>query len=251
MFVYSAPESLDLFDPISLEEMGKAELMDRTDLKYMFRLDQLDFFMSSVAEYYKVLEINGKRLFRYETVYYDTAYNKLYRNHHNGIMNRFKVRHRTYVDSNLGFLEVKVKNNKGRTVKERIKCSRPESLNDKDTASFICSLVAIDPGELHEKIDINYDRITLVSKTNAERVTIDLNLTFIAEGKENMVDDLVIAELKRDAKMESPFLKLMRDNNVKIGSMSKYCMGMAVLELDPKKNNFKEGLMKIFKLVKK
>jgi hypothetical protein len=38
---------------------------------------------------------------------------------------------------------------------------------------------------------------------------------------------------------------------VKIGSMSKYCMGMAVLELDPKKNNFKEGLMKIFKLVKK
>jgi len=124
-------------------------------------------------------------------------------------------------------------------------------LNDKDTASFICSLVAIDPGELHEKIDINYDRITLVSKTNAERVTIDLNLTFIADGKENMVDDLVIAELKRDAKMESPFMKLMRDNNVKIGSMSKYCMGMAVLELDPKKNNFKEGLMKIFKLVKK
>jgi hypothetical protein len=66
-----------------------------------------------------------------------------------------------------------------------------------------------------------------------------------------MVEDLVIAELKRDSKVESPFLKLMRDNNVKIGSMSKYCMGMAVLDMDPKKNNFKEGLMKIFKLVKK
>jgi hypothetical protein len=251
MFIISAPESLKLFDPISLEEMGKAELMDRTDLKYMFRFEQLDFFLSSVAEYYKVLEINGKRLFRYETVYYDTKSNKLYRNHHDGIMNRFKVRHRTYVDSNLGFLEVKVKNNKGRTVKERIKCSRPDSLNDKDTASFICSLVTIDPSELLEKIDVNYDRITLVSKSNAERVTIDLNLTFVSGGNENVVDDLVIAELKRDAKMESPFLKLMRDNNVKIGSMSKYCMGMAVLDMDPKKNNFKEGLLKIFKLVKK
>lgn len=251
MFLYSAPLSLDLFDPISLEEMGKAELMDRTDLKYMFRLEQLDFFLQCVSEYYKVLEISGKRLFHYETVYYDTESNKLYRNHHNGIMNRFKIRHRTYVDSNLGFLEVKVKNNKGRTVKERIKCSRPDNLTSSDTSSFISSLVSIDPNELIEKIDVNYDRITLVSKSNAERVTIDLNLTFIANGNKNVVEDLVIAELKRDAKMESPFLKLMRDHNVKIGSMSKYCMGMAVLELDPKKNNFKQGLMKIFKLIKK
>jgi hypothetical protein len=251
MFVYSAPESLDLFDPISLEEMGKAELMDRTDLKYMFRLDQLDYFLSAVAMHYRVLEINGKRLFRYETVYYDTPQNKLYRNHHNGIMNRFKIRHRTYVDSNLGFLEVKVKNNKGRTVKDRIKCTRNESLSSDNTSSFVCSLVPITPTDLVEKIDVNYDRITLVSKNDAERVTIDLNLTFVAGERVNTVEGLVIAELKRDSKVESPFLKLMRDNNVKIGSMSKYCMGMAVLDMDPKKNNFKEGLMKIFKLVKK
>lgn len=247
----SALDALNFFDAISLSDMGKAELMNRTDLKYMFRLEELNAFLKQISASYFVLEINGKRYFRYETVYYDTLTNKLYRNHHNGIMNRFKIRHRTYVDSNLGFLEVKIKNNKGRTIKERIKCTRPENLSSENSSSFICSLVAVDPSELIEKIEINYDRITLVSKSNAERVTIDLNLTFIANGIENVVEGLVIAELKRDAKLESPFLKLMRDNSVKIGSMSKYCMGMAVLDLDPKTNNFKAGLLKVAKLIKK
>ena len=144
-----------------------------------------------------------------------------------------------------------MKNNKGRTVKERISCAKPVSLSEIKSSSFICSLVTINPDELTEKIDVNYDRITLVNKFNSERVTIDLNLTFLSNGNETIVQDLVIAELKRDAKMDSQFLKIMRDHNVKIGSMSKYCMGMAVLDLDPKKNNFKEGLMKIFKLIKK
>ena len=64
--------------------------------------------------HYKCVEIENKRVSQYQTLYYDTKDMKLYNEHHNGHLNRYKIRHRTYVDSNLSFLEVKFKNNKGR-----------------------------------------------------------------------------------------------------------------------------------------
>ena len=45
----------------------------------------------------------------------------LYHRHHIGRSNRFKVRSRRYVESDLCFFEVKYRNNKGRTIKNRIR----------------------------------------------------------------------------------------------------------------------------------
>ena len=47
----------------------------------------------------------------------------LYHDHHNGKLNRYKVRRRRYIDTDTEFLEVKLKNNKKRTIKSRIKLS--------------------------------------------------------------------------------------------------------------------------------
>ena len=76
--------------------------------------------------YYKVLTISGLRQGRYETRYFDTADYEMYTKHHNGKLNRYKVRFRTYVDSEMNFFEVKFKTNTGRTRKSRVKCELHE-----------------------------------------------------------------------------------------------------------------------------
>jgi len=118
------------FEPISLADMGRAELMERSDLKFAITFSDLLSLLPSLINEYRVLEIKDKRLFEYDTLYYDTPDYQLYRMHHNGKMNRFKVRRRTYVDSDINFLEAKIKNNKGVTNKLRIKCDRDEDFND-------------------------------------------------------------------------------------------------------------------------
>jgi len=108
------------FDPIMLEEMDSVKLMDRTDTKFVFSFDQLPGILEAIRPYYRALEISGTRVSKYETLYYDTDDFNLYQRHHCGKMNRYKIRSRKYVESDLHFFEVKYKNNKGRTINNRI-----------------------------------------------------------------------------------------------------------------------------------
>ena len=64
-------------------------------------------------------EIDGQRLTAYDTLYYDTLDLQMYLRHHDRQLRRQKIRVRTYVDSQLTFLEVKNKSNKGRTLQAR------------------------------------------------------------------------------------------------------------------------------------
>src|ERR1041384_2152206 len=94
------PITIDKYQPITLEEMDNVKLMNRTDTKYTFHISRLDEVLEMVMENYRVLEINGKRISNYKTLYYDTNGLELYHKHQSGKLNRYKVRHRTYVDSN-------------------------------------------------------------------------------------------------------------------------------------------------------
>src|ERR1700749_1249511 len=109
--------------------MDRVKLMNRTDTKFTFTSAQLEMVLSEVLENYFILEVDGKRISRYRTLYYDTFNYNLYTKHHNGELNGYKIRHRTYVESEIGFLEIKFKNNKGRTIKDRIRQNDvPDSL---------------------------------------------------------------------------------------------------------------------------
>src|SRR5690348_13827055 len=118
---------LSEYHPISLKEMDDVKLMDRMDLKFVFSMNELPFILSEVKPYYRSLEASGTRISRYETLYYDTHDFELYNRHHSGKMNRYKVRSRKYVESDLHFFEVKYKNNRGRTIKTRIKTKETET----------------------------------------------------------------------------------------------------------------------------
>ena len=106
-------EEASLFEKITLGEMDSVKLMDRMDVKYLIPLHLLPYIMHEAIEYYKLLEINNERLCSYETLYYDTEDYQLYHSHQSGRLNRYKVRFRNYVGSNLSFFEIKRFTNKG------------------------------------------------------------------------------------------------------------------------------------------
>jgi hypothetical protein len=230
--------------------MDSVKLMDRTDTKFIFNIDNLPAVLNEAKNYYKILNVEGNRISRYKTLYFDTENFDLYNKHHSGKLNRYKIRHRTYVESNLGFLEVKFKNNKGRTLKTRIKEIGVPDFNNGKAFDFLKRMLPFDHLSLLPKIWINYSRITLVNKISAERLTLDLNLEFEREGKKQILDKLVIAEVKQDSKVASPFISIMRAKHIRQGSISKYCFGVASTFSEVKKNNFKQKLLNVNKIIK-
>ena len=231
------------FDPIGLEEMDSVKLMDRTDTKFTFNRERLAEVWELMKPHYRVLEVEGKKISRYKTLYYDTKDFNLYLCHHNGQLNRYKVRHRTYVESQIGFLEVKLKNNKERTVKTRIKQKETPLSWENNSLEFLGKKTPLDPQTLIPAIWVNYSRVTFVNKKSAERITIDLGLEYAKNEQVKNFDELVIAEAKQDKKIPSPFLKIMKQLHIREGSISKYCLGIVVLCDSIKKNNFKPKLL--------
>jgi hypothetical protein len=240
-------EILKSYTPISLKEMDSVALMDRTDTKFVFREIDLPAFLEQVKDDYRVLEVNGNRISRYETLYYDTPKFELYSAHQRGKPSRYKIRSRKYVESNINFFEVKFKNNKGRTIKNRIR--QDEIHNDirQEAGDLLREKTNILPESLESKLWTNFSRITLVNKHSAERVTIDIHLTFVDNNDTKEIKDLVIAEVKQDKSINSAFLKMMKQYHVREGSMSKYCYGVINLISKMKHNNFKPNLITIKK----
>jgi hypothetical protein len=233
------------FQPIDLKEMDSVKLMNRTDTKFIFNISHYQKIMSEIKDYYRVLEVDGKRISRYETLYYDTSRFDLYNKHHQGKLNRYKIRHRTYVESNIGFLEVKFKNNKGRTIKTRISQKDVPVTWGSESELFLNKMLPFQPHTLQPVIWINYSRLTLVNKLSAERLTIDLGLEFKKNGMSQKLDRLVIAEVKQEKRRASPFMTVMKKYHIREGSISKYCMGIAFTCNEVKKNNFKNKLLTI------
>ena len=242
-------DKLSEFNSITLQEMDGVKLMDRTDTKFTFNINELPVILKEAKNHYRILDVEGNRISRYKTLYFDTQNFALYNQHHCGKLNRYKIRHRTYVESNLGFLEVKFKNNKGRTLKTRIKEVSVPDLSSGKSFDFLKKTLPFDPLILLPKIWINYSRITLVNKVSAERLTLDLNLEFERDGKTELLNQLVIAEVKQDSKIASPFVAIMRHKHIRQGSISKYCFGIASSYKEVKQNNFKRKLLNVKKII--
>jgi hypothetical protein len=238
-------EILKAFEPITLKEMDSVKLMNRTDTKFIFNICHFRQIMEEIRNDYRVLEVEGKRISRYETLYYDTQRYDLYNKHHQGKLNRYKIRHRTYVESHMGFLEVKFKNNKGRTIKTRIPQNEVPFVWQDENESFLNRTLPFQPQSLLPVIWINYSRLTLVNKNGPERLTIDLGLEFRKNEFSQQLDRLVIAEVKQDKRRASPFMNVMKKYHIREGSISKYCMGIAFTCNEVKKNNFKAKLLTI------
>lgn len=239
---------LEKFDPITLKEMDSVKLMNRSDTKFIFRADQLPFFLEQLTDDFYMLDINGIRQNKYETLYYDTADFKFFNDHQRGKTNRNKVRHRIYVESALHFFEIKNKNNKGRTIKERIKLKQVDFNISGKSEDFLFEKTHLKGDQLMPVLWGNYTRITLVNKNLPERLTIDTNLFFKQGDIEKSIPEIVIAELKQDKSSKSFFAQLMHQYHIKQASISKYCYGVIFLYKNIRMNNFKPNLITLNKI---
>jgi hypothetical protein len=238
-------------DPISLEEMDRVKLQNRTDTKYIFNKDSLPEIIDSIKDKYFILDIEGRRTNSYETLYFDTLQFSSYINHHNGKLNREKIRFRNYVESELTFLEIKFKNNKSRTIKSRKQVDKIETELTLESKAFVKNNSDYNPENIIPTLWNSFTRLTLVHKTMNERLTIDLNLSFkrFDNNLEESIPHLIIAEVKQEkASANSDFIQTIKKLHIRKSGMSKYCVGTAILNKNLKSNNFKNRILKIKKL---
>lgn len=247
------------FQPISLAEMGGIRLMNRTDTKFVTTVDKLLALLEMAGDAYRIQEIDGMRNMNYSTIYFDSPDYAFYNAHHDGHAGRQKVRIRSYVDSRVSFLEVKTKDNHGKTHKSRIKAIlMPEEENmqvlslasNPQALDFLRQNLRINPQELEQKIENRFHRITLVNKEKTERLTIDTDLQFhnLTTGQDCSLSHLAIIELKRDGLQPSPILGMLRELRIHPSGFSKYCIGEALTNPSLRINRMKPRLQRLMKI---
>jgi len=252
-----ATESLnrlvDSFDAISLAEMDSVRLMNRVDTKFLIEDSQLPELMEKALKQYRIVEVDGNRTIPYSTIYFDTVDTEMYLMHHNGKLNRIKVRMRSYIDSGISFLEIKTKTNKGRTSKKRIVITNDQfssmQLDEKEQL-FIKNF---SDQSLKPQLQNSFQRITLVDKNLTERITLDTHLAFknLSDGACKSVEKLVIIEMKQEGACGSFFRDYLNELRINPESISKYCLGMVMVNPVLKSNRFKSKLRIINKITEK
>lgn len=250
---------LQSFAPISLEQMSGVKLMNRIDTKFVMPRSMLPELLLKAQADYCIQEINSLRIGSYDTIYYDTEDLDMYIRHHDRQLVRQKIRVRTYVESHLYFLEVKRKNNKGRTKKKRIALPSahitPDMLGEGKETIRVDNFIAAKSNYTYEQISPRlrtmFTRITLVNNLQTERLTIDYDLSFanIRSGAVVNYPELVIVELKRDGNVSSPMLGIMQDLRIHPMKISKYCIGTALTTPEVKQNRFKAKIRKMEKVL--
>lgn len=240
------------FAPISLEEMSCVKLMNRTDTKFVTNMAKLCQLLEMAQNDYYVQEIDGGRNLEYDTTYFDTMQFDMYNQHQWNHTNRQKIRFRTYCISGLQFMEVKTKNNHGRTKKKRIEVT-DMNLCEQEKCDFLGKYLRYGVETLQPALNNHFSRITLVNKAKTERLTIDSALRFhnLVSGVDRDMGDLVIIELKRDGLVYSPVLEMLRQLRIHPHGFSKYCMGSALTNSELRINRFKRKLIEINKIVTK
>ena len=240
------------FAPITLAEMSSVKLMNRTDTKFVTTLPKLIQLLKMAQDDYYAQEIDGERNMLYDTTYFDTNDYAMYRQHQCGHTNRQKIRFRTYVSSHLQFMEVKTKNNHGRTKKKRIEVTDMD-LTDVGKREFLASHLHFDVDTLIPHMHNYFRRITLVNKAKTERLTIDTSLQFhnVQTNVDRDMGPLVIIELKRYGLVFSPVLEMLRQLHIHPHGFSKYCMGAALTNQQLPVHRFKKKLRDVERILSK
>lgn len=236
------------FSPISLQEMDGVSLLKRTDTKFIIPQSMLPHILSGILSSYRLLEINGRRRMNYKSLYFDTPEKKFYLDHHNGKLRRTKIRIREYVDSNLFFFEIKLKDGKGNTNKLRCPISKFEQSIPSFYANFVKESTGINY-DLRPTLWNNFQRMTFVNTQGKERVTVDLNLSYSFLDDEKKIANLVIIELKQERyNRNSILVRALKEYSIVPYGFSKYCIGMTQLYSDIKYNAFKPKLLRLKKI---
>ena len=242
---------------IKLEEMDSIKLMNRVDTKYLTIESVLEKVLEKAADNgYRALEVEGSTISPYNSLYFDTDSLKMFQDHHNRRLVRQKVRTRVYVSSGEAYLEIKRKNNHGRTKKKRTRIDKGELMDfsgDEAAKEYLARKSDYTADMISPSASTAFNRITLVNAGKTERVTIDTALNFenFRTGRQASLQDAVIIELKQDGHAASTMKRILLDNRVKPVKVSKYCVAITLTDGSAKTNRFKEKVRTIEKTINK
>lgn len=241
------------FDSIDLAVLNqKAPMLVRLDNKYIIRERELALSIPLLTEYFDVLQIDNGRVFTYNTCYFDDEELNCYFDHHRGRRQRIKIRTRKYCDTNMCFVEAKLKDVRGATIKKRLPYHVEKyGFLDDEAMEYVAKVQQ----DLYQKnvikqlrptLEMSYQRTTLVAKSGGERVTIDRNMRFYSDNDIKKISaDVCIVETK-SANANGIADVVLRYNHLHpTNNCSKYCLGMCVTDQVKKMNNFMPALRKL------
>ena len=243
-------KSLNDFETISLNQLDQVKLLDRHDTKFVFNEIQLPLILEKIKPFYRILEIENCSIFKYENTYYDTDDFLFYNQHHNESRKRFKVRVRKYSSSPNPFFEIKIKNNKNRTLKKRLVVDGFDGCIGTQEEQLISQIIGLSSNQLSPTLDVQFSRITLADKNLNERLTIDTNISTLNGNGSKIFNELVVSEIKQEKyNCKSDFIKILRNFKIPEMIFSKYCMGMMNVHDKIKHNRFKPKILQINKIL--
>lgn len=243
-------------DAVDLDGLNaRAQLLERRDSKYVLTTPELCQFLAHTADHFDVLQIDDLRQFRYRTVYFDSDAHHCYHDHNKGRRKRVKIRYRNYVDHDRHFFEVKLKGRRNITQKHRIPVLDPDYAAadlPQPLREFCDTTIAAHYGQgwehnLTRGVTVNYDRITLVAKAGAERITIDSRLSF-SDGDQSVSlrDSKWVVEVKSHTGVSDVDRWLFANGIRPVPRCSKYCMAVSLLKLPHKNDSFTPILRRHF-----
>lgn len=239
---------LAAFAPVAPKQLGK-RVPNRAETKYVVSADLLSPFLNAMRDDYDVLVRKGQRLNRQRTLYFDSADFNLYRRHHAGAANRYKVRSRHYAGTGKNILEIKHKDQRKRTHKIRYQTDAWLRAIDPKTGDLLRHHYPHSVDLLYGQLLTDYSRITLVSRTVAERVTIDLDLRFEGDGRREALSHIAVITLKHAPHAgQSAARAQLRRLGQRPQRFSKFCIGVSLIYPQVKHNNFKPTLRLIHTL---
>jgi hypothetical protein len=243
------------FIKVDLDDLNTIALMKRYDIKFVFHVSRLLSVLDRLYRDYAVLEIDNKRVFQYRNQYFDTEDYFFYHQHHNQKFCRYKIRCRNYVDTGRSYFEVKCKTNRKKTIKSRLLLDDQQFGPEltEEAKAFARQCLRNGNGQKIDRIKpslvVNYNRMTLASLQNNERITFDVNLTYSDQACSLKLDHLAIAELKSPRLlMKSPFFQSLKELQIFPAQFSKYCMGIVLMEKNVKYNRFKHNMSLLRKI---
>jgi hypothetical protein len=241
-------------EPISLEQLDEqAKLRRRVDAKYVVPAEVAASAVRGLERSYRALEIDGRRRFTYESVYFDTPNLRCFRDHVEGVRPRFKVRSRVYRETGACFFEIKVKQADDETVKRQCDYDhRDHGTITPEARAFVDEALQelageAAPADLAPTLITTYGRLTLVAREGGERATLDVAVGLRSmDGRDvELRDGVVVAETKT-GDGESRLDDVLRSAGCQPVSVSKYRLGVGLLLADDPESASSETLRRCF-----
>jgi hypothetical protein len=222
--------------PLSLRDLEeRAALLRRTDRKYVLDRAVFDALVERLAGDHDVLEIDGRRVFAYSSMYVDSPDLRCFHDHAAGRAPRFKARTRHYRDTGVCHFEVKLKLESGETDKRQIDHAPSDDGVLTEEARRLVDETLPEagiepPAELRPALRTGFHRVTFASRTGRARLTSDLGVAMEAlDGRSTrMREGRVLVESKSEDGWAAAD-RVLADLGQQSLALSKYRTGIDLL----------------------